>query len=365
MDRYGLAVDLGSTAIGYAVVDLSTGEIKNKGISENPGRAYGRDILSRIRAYSVGGAERITGSMRDAIRDMAGREVSEIVVSANTTMNHMLLGLDCEGLGEAPYTPVSLDVGELSLQTDNAAIPVRTLQGFSTFVGGDIVSGVRALGMDRDEDISLLIDLGTNGEMVLKCGDGFLVTSVAAGPAFEDWGLSHGMYGSKVIDICHRLVETGIINRDGSFRDESARESGFPVSGQGRDAVVLTQDDVRDIQLAKAAVRAGIEILIKRADITYGDIKHVYLAGGMGEHLSVTSAFGIGMLPRELLTGTAAASSGEGIVTAVGNTSLKGAIEELIHPDADRLYAIAHRGTPILLSDDESFNDAFVSYMNF
>ena len=349
----GLAVDFGTTAIGYAVVDKSTGDEIKTGVTDNPGRKYGRDVLSRIKAYSVGAADSITSAMRQALLDIG--EYDDVVISANTAMNHMLLGLDCDGLSTAPYQAKTLNGNRFLLGADSYGTNrfARTLPGFSAYVGGDIISGVRALDMDKSEKINLLIDLGTNGEMVLGNKDGFMVTSVAAGPAFEEWGLTHGMYGSKVIDICHRLISTGIIGRDGAFASEKYINSGFPISSHSH--VILSQDDIRNIQLAKAAVRAGVDILIKRTGISCDDVSEVYLAGGMGEHLSVESAVGIGMIPKELSSK----------IIPVGNSSLKGAIAELLDPDNDRLYAIQKMATPILLSDEPAFNDLYVSCMNF
>ncbi len=384
MSRFKLAVDLGSTTIGYAVVDVASDEIIKEDMIENPGRLYGRDIFSRIGAYRAGGSSRITSAMRETILDIVNvvpGEVTEIVVSGNTTMNHMLLGLSCDGLGQAPYSPVTLEAGQLLLISENGrSIPLRTLPGFSAFVGGDIVSGVRALDMDKADRPCLLIDLGTNGEMVLGCSDGFTVTSVAAGPAFEEWGLTRGMYGSKVIDVISNLIKTGIIRRDGTFSNEEYISDGFPISPVGK-SMVLTQDDVRDIQLAKAAVRAGVEILFKKTGMGYSDVDRVYIAGGMGEHLDIASACAIGMLPeefgipldvrRQLDKNDVRQQNGRrleedaGRVVSVGNTSLVGAVAELRSPDGDRLSRIAGMGHSLLLSDDPGFNDAFVKYMDF
>ena len=353
-----LAVDYGTTTVGYAYVS-ENGDVVDTGMVENPGRKYGRDVLSRIKAYSVGAGERITGAMREVISSLSsaypgGGDISflsdDIVVSANTVMNHMLLGYPCEGLAAAPYTAQTLE----AVHYRDDGFSFRTLPGFSPFVGGDIVSGVKSLGMDESDEINLLIDLGTNGEMVLGNKEGFIVSSVAAGPAFEEWGAAHNMYGSGVIDICYRLLRTGIIDKNGTFVNDAYIESGFPVSGSGESSVILTQDDIRDIQLAKAAVRAGVELLVSAYGISYDDISHVFLAGGMGEHLSVGSAIGIGMLPE-----------GRPVIESVGNTSLSGAIKEAIHPDPDRLFRITKMGRPILLSDDPLFNETFVKHMSF
>lgn len=345
--EFRLAVDLGSTTIGYGVISGDDDSVVKTGIIENPGVSYGKNIMSRMGAYVAGAKDIITTKMRASICDLGAKnQVSgDIVVSANTTMNHMLLGYDCEGLMEAPYRPVTLEG-----KRDES---FRTFPGFSAFVGGDIVSGVRYLSLDKKEEISLLIDLGTNGEMVLGNRHGFVVSSVAAGPAFEEWGASHGMYGSGVIDICCRLLKTGIIDKNGTFLDDGFLQNGFPISGIRDREVFLTQDDIRDIQLAKAAVRAGVELLLKLYGISYEDVAHIYLAGGMGEHLKVESAVALGMLPPHPH------------ITYAGNTSLLGAIEEVIYPDTDRLRKITELGTAVLLSEDERFNDIFVENMSF
>ncbi|MCR5097893.1 MAG: ASKHA domain-containing protein, partial [Lachnospiraceae bacterium] len=283
-----LAVDYGTTTLGYAFI-AEDGTVVDTGIRENPGRKYGRDILSRQNAFDRGASERITAAMQEVMEELAssGDVTDEIVVSANTTMNRMLIGGTEDYACSRSYVRRLMEKHSATRTHDTLAVlQYRTLPGFSEYVGGDIVSGVRYLDMDRSGEINLLIDLGTNGEMVLGNKEGFIVSSVAAGPAFEEWGAAHNMYGSKVIDICHRLLKTGIIDKNGTFTDESYIESGFPVSGFGENTVLLTQDDIRDIQLAKAAVRAGVDLLTDRFGIAYDDISRVYLAGGMGEHLS-------------------------------------------------------------------------------
>ncbi|MCR4891410.1 MAG: ASKHA domain-containing protein [Lachnospiraceae bacterium] len=297
----------------------------------------------------------------------------QIIVSGNTTMQHLLEGLPCKGLGVAPYSPV-----DISLHPFQNMI---LLPGISTFVGADIVSGILSCGMDLGEDICLFVDLGTNGEIVLGNRDRLICASTAAGPAFEGGNISCGvagipgaidrvdiidhivrytslggrkpvgLCGTGVLEVTYELLKSGIMDETGLLSDPYF-EKGFRITGD----VIFRMEDIREVQLAKGAVRAGIETLIESYGIHYGNIQKLYLAGGFGKKLNIRKAAGIGLIPFELLERT----------EAVGNSSLKGAVEFAAgRIEAQRFIHVADFTEEISLGDHPSFQEQYFSYMNF
>lgn len=305
-------------------------------------------------------------------------------------MGHLLMGYDCDTLGVYPFTPVNIDFIEGSFQEilGNDLLDASTvlLPGISTYVGGDIVSGLLSLGFDSREQVCLLVDLGTNGEMALGNRDKIMVTSTAAGPAFEGGNISCGM-GSVAGAICSVKIEDGTVSvktirdqapvglcgtgvvetvaelvkeeivEDSGLLDEEYFEDGFPLAKdpEGKE-IVFTQQDVREIQLAKAAVRGGVETLLVRYGISYDDVHKVYLAGGFGYKLDTEKAIAIGMFPEEF----------QGKIEAIGNSSLAGAVEYLTEQDSrERIGKILSVSTEINLSADKDFNEFYMDSMFF
>lgn len=305
-------------------------------------------------------------------------------------MGHLLMGYDCDTLGVYPFTPVNIDFIEGSFQEilGNDLLDASTvlLPGISTYVGGDIVSGLLSLGFDSREQVCLLVDLGTNGEMALGNRDKIMVTSTAAGPAFEGGNISCGM-GSVAGAICSVKIEDGTVSvktirdqapvglcgtgvvetvaelvkeeivEDSGLLDEEYFEDGFLLAKdpEGKE-IVFTQQDVREIQLAKAAVRGGVETLLVRYGISYDDVHKVYLAGGFGYKLDTEKAIAIGMFPEEF----------QGKIEAIGNSSLAGAVEYLTEQDSrERIGKILSVSTEINLSADKDFNEFYMDSMFF
>ena len=340
-------------------------------------------------------------------------QIEKIVIAGNTTMIHLLMGYESSGLGRYPFTPVNMDMicepMDVILRMENvtardAANPLVTIfPGISAFVGGDILSGLYALEFDKKSEINLLIDLGTNGEIALGNKDRILVASTAAGPAFEggniSWGMGSiagavssvkinrrkmerigargyanaehnydvkiqtiydklpcGICGTGVIEIMAELLENKIADETGLLTDEYF-DRGFPVAKTAEgEQIVLTQKDIRELQLAKAAIRAGVETLILRYGINADEISKVYLAGGFGYFLDVKKAAVIGMLPKELIAKT----------EAVGNTSLAGTARFLYDKEGNiAIESIRAVSEDVVLAKDSSFNELYMKFMYF
>jgi uncharacterized 2Fe-2S/4Fe-4S cluster protein (DUF4445 family) len=369
-EGYAVAFDLGTTTLAFELVDLSSGAVVASYTKTNSQRQYGSDVVSRIQAISEGKLEAlhksITNDMEEGIRAVAGdMPIAKIVVAGNTTMLHLLTGTDCSAMGFAPYTPVFLEMK--TVQYKNCEITL--LPSISAFVGADIVSGLYYLG-DVSQTI-LLIDIGTNGEMAIVSNGKVLCTSTAAGPAFEGGNIRHGcggingaiskykhdgkeittignaipvgICGSGVIDIAAELLRHGIIDETGYMEDDIYLTP----------EICFTQQDVRELQLAKSAIRAGLETLINESGLTYDGIEAVYLAGGFGYHIDIENAVEIGMIPKEL----------RHKVIPAGNTSLAGCVKYLLSDE--EIPENTLEAAEISLSDHVLFNELYMEHMMF
>lgn len=399
-ERYAIAVDIGTTTIAAALVGLDSRLPAAFYTTLNRQRMYGADVISRILASTEGKKEQLQKSIREdillCIRSLVEenkidkRHIEKMVLAGNTTMGHLLRGYPCNTLGVSPFTPVSTEQEEHSfgemLDSDYLACTVILFPGISTFVGGDIVSGLLSCGFHTEEKTALFIDLGTNGEMAAGNRDKILATSTAAGPAFEGgnilWGTGSvrgaicsvtidgddvhtetignsqpvGICGTGIIEVMAELLKAGIIDETGLLEDRYFK-TGFPVAMTAAgEQILVTQRDVREIQLAKSAVRAGIEVLLKRYGKAYSDIDTVWLAGGFGVRIDQDKAIAIGMIPEEF----------RGKIRAVGNSSLSGAIRYCIEEsESVGIVQIVANAAEINLSNDKDFNQLYVDYMFF
>ena len=323
---YVLAFDIGTTTVVSYLMDGHTGKLAATASCKNPQGQFGADVISRIEHALQGGSSALQDSIRQAMACLtqelckkAGiteREIGSVAIVGNTAMHHLLLGIDPKPLVIPPYMPNVFEALELK----NGQ--VRILPNIAGFVGGDTVGCMVATRFDRLEEISLMIDIGTNGEMVLGNKDRRIACSTAAGPAFEGAKISCGMRGAEgavdhvwlengqvnyhvigdvppeglcgsgLLDLVAVLLELEIIDESGYLEDKEYTLC---------DNVVLTQKDVREVQLAKAAIRAGIELLAENLGIGVADIQNVYLAGAFGNYLTPASACRIGMIPPVLL----------------------------------------------------------------
>lgn len=396
----GFAVDIGTTTLAIQMISLGDGTCLQTDTGLNPQRAYGADVISRIKVATEGKGEILRRLILDALQEgmerlcrecgAAWEEVRKVAVAGNTTMIHLLMGYPCDGLGSVPFTPYEIGtIGilgkELFPKLPETAETV-IYPGISAFVGADIVSGLCALHMAAEEPVSMLIDLGTNGEMALGNRDRLIVTSTAAGPAFEGgnitWGTGSipgavcsasirdgrmeirtiqdqppaGICGTGVIEITAELVSQNLVDETGLL-DERWFETGYPVAENPQgETICLYQKDIREIQLAKAAVRAGVETLLETYGIRAEDVNRVYIAGGFGYRLDYEKAIALGMLPQEF----------RGKIRAVGNSSLKGVAELLLSESCLReAKEMASRAQEIDLASNPVFQEAYMEAMLF
>lgn len=394
-EAYGIVCDIGTTTIVISLIRLSDrSNIKNYS-TINKQRVYGANVISRIQASNEGKKNQLRKLVKQDLMTgfcevitQAGirkEQVKKIVIASNTTMGHILLGYSCESLGVYPYTPVNINLIELEyaeiFNSDYLDASVTVLPGISTFVGADIVAGLLVCDFDKEKSPNLFIDIGTNGEMALGNKNRILVSSTAAGPAFEGGNISCGIgsvsgaicsvdiegdklkyktIGSKppigicgtgVIEITSELFKAGIIDETGLLQ-EKFFEDGYTVF----EAIKFTQQDIREVQLAKSAICAGIETLILRYGISYNDIGTVYLAGGFGYKININKAIGIGLIPKEL----------SGKIKTIGNSSLAGAKKYLTCTESRRrIERIVSISDEVNLSSDKDFNELYVRHMYF
>lgn len=402
---YDISIDIGTTTIAMELIGESSRKVLHTVTAVNHQRAFGADVISRIQASNEGQGEKLQETIRRDLSDginrlmeesgAAGSRVRRIAIAGNTAMGHLLMGYSCKSLGVYPFTPVNIGTIKITAsklleawkpEVLNSETEVVLLPGFSTYVGADIAAGMLACDFDQREKPCLFVDLGTNGEMAVGNKNRILVASTAAGPAFEGGNISCGMgsipgaissvsmekgdvrirtigdkppiglCGTGVIEAVYELQKEGMVDETGML-EEDYFEEGFELAKTREgESIVFTQKDVREIQLAKSAVRAGIETLLKRYGITYEEVEHVFLAGGFGYRMDVEKMVGIGMFPEELKNKT----------TAIGNSSLAGAALYLALPEAEeRLEKLVELSEEVGLSSDKDFNDFYMEYMFF
>lgn len=401
---YGICIDIGTTTLAALLVNLETEADCQTAVSVNHQRAYGSDVLSRISASNGGKKWEIQRCIRQdlqkLIRELLQKEkiteqqIQRIVIAGNTTMCHLLRGFSCETLGVAPFLPVDLSWMEGSaadfLGMKELDTKVVILPGISAFVGADIMAGIAKMNMHRSEGYHLLLDIGTNGEMVLGNCRHMYVTSTSAGPAFEGGNISCGMAGipgvishvfmeetgkagfqvigeadgenkkkqqaigicgTGMIDLVYELRKHQMIDEHGTYSDLYF-DTGYELA----EKVKFTQNDIRELQMAKAAIRAGVDILVKKAGIAFDEVDNCYLAGGFGTKIDIKKAAGIGLIPKELEMKTIPA----------GNTVLAGTKEVLLSRiSKEELEKIQTMADVINLAEENDFEELYLSYMDF
>lgn len=359
--NYAIGIDLGTTTVVATLLDLVTGTPMAVKSMLNKQQPFGADVISRISAAMMD--PQAGGLMQKAALDTFNELIAEVCkeasvdsnqvyalsIAANATMVQLLFGVDPEPVGVAPFITASqkwpiMTAGEIGIEVLPSA-RCYTFPSFGAYVGGDIVAGVLASGMDRDKRTRLLIDVGTNCEIVLSNGDTMLSTAAPAGPAFEAASIACGMRaadgaievvqikdgelvlgvigdatpigicGSGLVDAVYALHKVGLLDDSGRFvSDEQAleiapkiadrlvtREEGdrvFVLYGEGETPVFLSQRDVRELQFAKASIATGWRLLLEELNLKDDDIQQVLLAGSFGSYLSPTSAVGIGLVPK-------------------------------------------------------------------
>ncbi len=410
---FGVGIDIGTTTIAMALVDRDTGKTVYTDGIENHQKLFGADVVSRILSANQGHLEELKQMVREDIKTLfakmgeqypalfegktdeaADRGITDVAIAGNTTMIHLLLGYSCEGLGAVPFSPVTLGGEELLLgdlmemekdKLKQSQIKVHILPGISTYVGADITAGILAYDLQNSDKTSFFLDLGTNGEMAMIKNGKIFVASTAAGPALEGGNLScgvgsvcgaistvqiqgqevkygtignetpTGLCGTGVVELMAELLNAGIVDVTGKLEDNYF-ENGFPVAEHNSQNIVLTQQDIRELQLAKGAIRAGIETLLDLSHTTYEEIDTLYISGGFGTFLKPEYAGAIGLIPKQLIAKS----------VAVGNSSLAGTIRYLLATDSRKqLEKIVRISSEEFLGDSEKFQNLFVENMNF
>lgn len=389
---YALAVDLGTTTIACSLRSGKNGFLLAQGSCLNPQTQYGADVISRIQYAQEHGCHPLSKCVWDALSDLACQcahsagilpsQIDLVCIVGNTAMHHLLLGLDTLPLITPPYMPSIYEalertgISELTV-CKNAVL--RVLPNIAGFVGADTVSCLCAVDFDRIEPLTLLIDIGTNGEMVLGNRSRRVACSTAAGPAFEgakiacgmrgasgavdhvrlengvlcfhtiDDSPAAGLCGSGLLDLIAVLLDEGIIDESGKM------DCGDRYYLPGTD-IYLTQKDIREVQLAKGAIRAGIELLCIHIGVKAQDIQQVLLAGAFGNYLNPASACRIGMLPPKLL------SKIRGIGNAAGDGAQRCALSG---SEFERSKRLAKNTEFLELASKPDFQDHFVDALSF
>lgn len=393
-EGYGIAVDIGTTTIAAQLLDLSKGDVLAVQTALNNQAQYGADIMERIN-YSISPEKKADlgiilrkqiGSLIDELVGATGVSIDQIttvVLVGNTVMQHFFCGFDLTPLSHVPfepedssYTPVQIPAGDLGWHLDDKA-SIHFLPSLGGFVGSDILAGIFATGIHKRTKYQCLIDLGTNGEIVIGNRERLLCASTAAGPAFEGARISMGMrastgaissvmknnggYTSTVIGggtprgICGSgLVDAVSVGLSLGYIQSNGRFSNKADSWEILSPVGLTQPDIRELQLAKGAIAAGISILLKLLDITVYEISNVYLAGAFGNYINRDSAVSIGLLPFQV----------EHIKSA-GNAALLGSKRALFLSDFNELNVIQQMVRHVPLSSNPDFMDIFTREMLF
>ena len=418
--KYGIAYDLGTTTVVATLMDLNTGTPVSVKSMLNKQQPFGADVISRISATMLdkNSLEKLSDLAKETLNDLTEQVISdanverkyvyEIAIAGNATMIQLVLNIDPEPIGVAPFITVSKDFPELKA-TDfgiriNENAKAYVFPSFGAYVGGDIVSGVLASGIDRDKRVRLFIDVGTNCEIVLTDGENIVATAAPAGPAFEAASIKCGMRaadgaievvkiyengleiqtigdvepvgicGSGLVDAVAELARVGIIDNSGKFVEKNnyqgkyvdlfekiitseAGEKIFILHGNNKEPLVyLSQRDIRELQFAKASIATGWALLVEELKVDATEIQQVLLAGSFGSYLSPTSAVNIGLVPKLPILR----------IISAGNVAGEGAKMVLLSANERKgVQTLLDEVEYIELSDRADFNDKFVQNLSF
>jgi len=400
--NFGISLDIGTTTIVAYLVDLRSRKVLGAKASYNPQVDFGEDVISRIiYAQERGGLEKLHHVVIDIIntlicnlakeQNLTLDDITAVMCAGNTTMTHLLLKIEPMYIRKAPYIPAvnSLPViraAEAGIKVNPRGL-LTCLPSIGSYVGGDIVSGILASGMDNMYELSLFIDLGTNGEICLGNREYFIACSTSAGPCFEGGAvtsgiramkgaiesisikknklsvktiggaLPKGICGSGIIDIIGVFLQYKMIDRAGKIKDnrickvrdvDGVKEIVI-VDKKGsatRKEITLNENDIKNVINSKGAIYTGIEVLLKESGYKKSDLKHVFIAGGLGTALNIRSGINIGLFP----------DIGEEKFEFLGNTSIAGAKTCILSSEAmDKAYEIAKKMTYLDLSTNPSF----------
>lgn len=370
-----LCFDIGTTTLVLALVSCDEGSVVKSVTRNNPQRAFALDVMSRIEYATKNGTEDmqrvLIDELNSMLKELGAEDIDKLFVAGNTTMLHLFLGVDPSKMGHAPYTPEFLDLKELGAKElgIKTVDTVTALPGISAFVGADIVAGLNYVGMPTEDRYSILVDLGTNAEIVLYSKHKLYCTAAAAGPCFEGVNISCGMSavdgavysctgnGFKTVGntkpkgICATgLIDAMALMLEGEYIDETGfMETPFEIAPR----VTITREDVRQFQLAKGAICSAIYALVKKAGISFKDIDKVYVAGGFSSKMNVGNALLTGLLPIEA----------GGKIYTVDNSCLKGLIKYAC--EKNELNLILDNAEYVDLAMDGYFGELFIENMIF
>lgn len=413
---YGLAVDIGTTTIVIYLLDLNTGEEIDVTSFYNPQKKYGADVISRIN-YTQSNEngikemkEVLIKQLNKGIKELTKNngiaidDIYKISMVGNTIMLHLLLGIDSISIAKSPYIPVfteelELNSSEIGLNINQNGI-VQILPSISGYVGADIIGDMLTINIDRLKGNNLMIDIGTNGEIVLNKGDEIYSCSAAAGPAFEGANITFGtagilgaisnfkiegkefkystignkeaigICGSGLLDMIAELYKNGFIEPSGKiveekilktwkkkFLKEYKDQRAIKITNNNvSKKIYLTQQDIREVQLAKGAIAAGIKILLQKTELKTKDIDRVFLAGGFGSYLNSDNACYIKMIPKSL----------KDKIIQIGNGAGTGAKIYLLNKKAkNRAIEIKEKVNYIELSVNKEFQTEYINSMSF
>ena len=403
---YGLAMDLGSTKLALYLVNLETGITEARTGVMNPQISFGEDVVSRIAFANrqLENQQLLQTRLVDAINAVITQfccelqitvdQIVDVVAVGNTAIHHLFCGLSAASLGEAPYTPIVAEAMQFSARelglTVASGAQIYLPPNIAGYVGADHVSALLASGFDVRSDTMLLVDIGTNTEIGLKYGDQYLCCSCASGPAFEGAHIRDGMRaapgaiekisfqsgnheiitinGVPPVGICgsgilmgvSEMARTGVIDYRGVLNGNANNVRGsrgtaefllVPAdqTGHGRD-IVINRKDVNEIQLAKAAIRAGMDLLLDRAGISYNQLDRLVIAGAFGTHLDLVSAIRVGLFPdleldRFIQIGNAAGAGAKAMLLSIKQRQAAESLAKMFeyielttHPDFTRVY---------------------------
>ena len=386
-DGLGLAVDIGTTTVALDILRMDTGEELYSSADVNRQKRLGDDVLARIQFAADGGTDELRrlvietiNALTEGFRGRGG--IRSVYIAGNTTMEHLFAGVDPTPIRMEPYEPVVVSSeisGKDSGLVVSADARVLTMPCISAYVGGDITSDIVYAGMDRSEGMSLLIDVGTNGEVALGNRDMLMVCSSSAGPAFEGGNLRSGMLarpgaidsvrirdgevsytviggvepkgicGSGIIDLLAQLYIDGLVDKRGNFTDRAELKDGrFVLYGD----IGISVPEIRDVMMTKAAIFSASRALVRNLGIEFSDLDRIYIAGGFGNFIDMDSAIAIGMfpdVPRDRFV-------------YLGNASLAGAKAALLSSTfRDRIDDAFGKMTYLDLSSDPVFFDEYMS----
>ena len=412
--NFGLAFDIGTTTISGQLVDLNSKKVLGTKATYNKQASFGSDIITRIiYAQEQDGLEKLHHAVIDGMNQMIQELIHEhnidlndvncILSAGNTTMVHLLLRVDPTYIRREPYVPVANFVPTIRASEAGIKINPRGLlscvPGISSYVGGDVTAGVLSCGLDSSEDLSMLIDIGTNGEIVLGNRDFLISASASAGPAFEGSGVSCGMRssrgaiqkvkirpsdfqvsyntigevrpvgicGSGYIDIIAQLLGTGLLDKNGKIKTikhkrirngEFGREFvlAFKEETDSASDLVISEADIENIKRAKAAIYSAAATLVKHMGLDFSKIKKFFIAGGFGTYIDVANAVSIGLLP----------DLERSRFVFVGNSSLAGARQILLSYEAmKQANEIAKKITYFELSVQPGYMDEYMAALFF